>query len=154
MKPQTNIRNFTLLMLVAFCVAHARITDAQSLVTNGSFENTGGTFVDEGGGAMTSLSPGSTVIPGWAVTNDEIAWLMNGNVTGIATPFGCLLLDRPGTHDDNVYGGVTQTISTTPSQTYTLSLSIGAVPFGNLLVVMKPQSLETLILSGNPTVPA
>src|SRR5271165_5941753 len=113
--------------LALFCAGDLTLVHAQELITNGSFENTNGTFVDEGGGVMlTALTPGSTIIPGWTVTNDQLAWLMNGNSTGISTPFGSFLLDLTGNHDNGSYAGVTQTIRTIPSETYTLSLSLGA----------------------------
>jgi hypothetical protein len=39
-----------------------------NMITNGSFENTGGTFVDDGNKTM-SLPSGSAAIPGWTTTN-------------------------------------------------------------------------------------
>src|SRR5579883_1141472 len=43
------------------------------LLVNGSFENTGGTFVPDGNNVM-SLGVGSTVIPGWTIVSGEIVW--------------------------------------------------------------------------------
>jgi hypothetical protein len=127
MKPRTRIRNLAPLLLASFFTMGAAVIHAQNLITNGGFENTGGTFVDESGGVMnTTLTVGSTIIPGWTVTSDQLGWISNGNIYGPATPFGSFLVDLTGSHDNGSYAGVTQTISTTPAQTYTLSLSLGA----------------------------
>lgn len=58
---------------VATLIAHA------NLLTNGSFENTNGTFVGDANKVM-QLPSGSTLIPGWTLTNGvPTAWLENGN---------------------------------------------------------------------------
>ena len=97
---------------------------AQNLITNGSFENTSSTFVNNGQAYMV-LASGATTIPGWTVTNDQITWLLDGGQTYGSTPFGSFFLDLTGTHDNGSYGGVAQTITTTPSKAYTVSVSIG-----------------------------
>ncbi|WP_013321801.1 PEP-CTERM sorting domain-containing protein [Gloeothece verrucosa] len=98
---------------------------AANLLQNGSFENTNGTFVNNGLGAM-SLPTGSTTIPGWTTINQELGWLNNNNIYGpVITPFGDYFLDLTGYHDSFPYGGVTQTISTTVGSTYKLSLNLG-----------------------------
>ena len=97
---------------------------AQNLIINGSFEDTSGTFVNNGFGYMP-LTVGSTTIPGWTVYNDQIAWLLSGGQSYGSTPFGSFFLDLTGTHDNGSFGGVYQMITTTPSNTYTLSASIG-----------------------------
>jgi hypothetical protein len=102
----------------------AGTAQAANLLQNGSFENTAGTFVNNGFGWM-SLNPGSTVIPGWTTTTAELAWGQNVNIDNITTPFGSFLLDFTGYHNSFSYGGVTQTINTTVGQQYTLSLSLG-----------------------------
>jgi hypothetical protein len=102
----------------------AGTAQAANLLQNGSFENTAGTFVNNGFGWM-SLNPGSTVIPGWTTTTAELAWGQNGNSDGGTTPFGDFFFDLAGFHNFFPYGGVTQTINTTVNQKYTLSLSLG-----------------------------
>ena len=115
------------LAVVAFSIAHSSPARAANLIVNGGFENTGGTFVDEGGGVMnTALTPGSTLVPGWTVTNAQVGWISNTNIYGVATPYGSYCLDLTGNHDNGVYAGVTQTIVTTPNQRYRLTLSLGA----------------------------
>ncbi|HVN39575.1 MAG TPA: DUF642 domain-containing protein [Myxococcota bacterium] len=116
-----------LLAVAAFSVSLSSPVRAGNLIVNGSFENTGGTFVDEGGGVMNAALPvGSTLVPGWTVTNAQLGWISNANIYGVATPFGSYFLDLTGNHDNSIYAGVTQTIVTTPNQAYTLTLSLGA----------------------------
>jgi len=98
----------------------------QNLVVNGSFE-TGcpASFVSDANGVM-SLPPGSTVIPGWTTTTAEILWGLNANSFGPQSPYGSIFLDLTGYHDSPPYGGVTQTIATSPDQSYLLTFSLGA----------------------------
>lgn len=112
-----------LLGLVSLCVCAAQPASAQNLLANGSFEQ--GTFVNSGTGGYP-LPVGSTVITGWTVSNAELAWLENGNSYGLETPFGSYFLDLTGYHDSLPYGGVAQTIATTPGAQYVLSFDIGA----------------------------
>jgi hypothetical protein len=72
------------------------------------------------------LCPGSALIPGWRVAAAEIAWGVNGNAFGPQSPFGSLFLDLTGYHDRLPYGGVTQTLNTTPNQSYQLTFSLGS----------------------------
>ena len=106
----------TLLVSLASTPVHAQIQ-------NGSFET--GTFVNNGQGG-DSLPVGSTAIANWTTTNNELAWLVNGNVYGVATPYGSYFLDLTGYHDSSPYGGVTQTIATSNGTSYHLSFSLGS----------------------------
>ena len=99
---------------------------AQELIVNGSFEDTGGTFV--GQGSLMSLPVGSTVIPGWTTTNAELGWLNNNNTLALRSPYGSQFLDLTGFHDSQPYGGVMQTITTEINHDYRLSLALGAYP--------------------------
>jgi hypothetical protein len=94
------------------------------LLINGSFEDTNGTFVDQSEGAM-SLPVNSTNIAGWVTTTAEIAWVTNSNPLGLSTPYGSMFLDLTGFHDSIPFGGVEQTVATSPGQPYTLSFSAG-----------------------------
>jgi hypothetical protein len=116
-----------LVAVTALSLAHASPVSAANLLVNGSFENTAGTFTDEGGGVMNGpLTPGSTLVPGWTVTNAQLGWISNANTYGVSTPYGSYSVDLTGTHDDSSYAGVTQTIATTPGMKYRLTLSLGA----------------------------
>ena len=99
---------------------------AQNIVTNGSFENTGGTWVDNtgGNGGMT-VPVGSTVIPGWTTTIQELGWLRTpNNFNGVTATDGIYSLDFSGFHDFLPGGGVTQTLATVPGQKYVLSFDM------------------------------
>ena len=126
----------------------AGTAQAFNLLQNGSFENTAGTFVNNGFGWM-SLNPGSNVIPGWKTTTAELLWGQNVNIDNITTPFGSFLLDFTGYHNSFPYGGVTQTINTTVGQQYTLSLSLGT--YQSNPVYIGPVSVEATAGSSNQT---
>lgn len=72
------------------------------------------------------LAVGSTALPGWTVVANSVSWLPNGNQWNLTTPYGNMFLDLSGNHDNGAYGGIAQTITTVPSQTYRLSLSLGS----------------------------
>lgn len=127
-----------LIVLSSVCFTFAQV-HAQNLLTNGSFENTSNTFVNNGQGFM-NLAPGSSVIPGWTVTSNTLSWINNTNPFSLTASDGSFFLDLTGPQDSAAFGGVTQTIATTPFNTYTLSLTIGAggtsAPYGGTKSVM------------------
>ena len=107
-----------LALLLSLCAAPA------ALVMNGSFEAASG-------GATLSyieLSPGSTYIPGWTTTNAGIN--LDGPLIGISPTLtaaqGSDFLDLTGNYDSPPYGGVFQTIVTTPGQPYQISFEVGS----------------------------
>jgi hypothetical protein len=99
------------------------------LLTNGSFElgNFNPNFQN-----FTVLSPGATDMTGWTTTTAELAWGQVPNPYGIVASDGNRFLDLTGYHNSFPYGGVTQTIPTTPGATYTLGLDIGSMPGGGV----------------------
>lgn len=105
--------------------AFGALADTGELIVNGSFENVSNTFVGDSFGLM-SLPAGSVSIPGWTTTTAELAWVNNTNSFGAGTPFGVFSLELTGYHDGQPYGGVSQTISTTPGQKYRLALALGS----------------------------
>ncbi len=112
-----------LLFTVIFCltVGHAK-ADA---ITNGSFENSMGTFVGDVN-HVDELSSGSTVISGWTTLNGtETAWIQNGNPYGIPAADGSYFLDLTGYTDVGKFGGVSQTFTTTPGTNYTVTFDLG-----------------------------
>ena len=84
-------RRPTTLAALALTAGFAVLAPTHAQVQNGSFET--GTFVDNGAGAA-SLGVGSTAITGWTTTNAELAWIVNGDAYGIATPQGGPLFTR------------------------------------------------------------
>jgi hypothetical protein len=96
-----------------------------NLLTNGSFENTNGTFVGDVN-KTDELNSGSSVIPGWTTTNGvPTAWIQNGNPWAISASNGSFFLDLTGYSDVGTYGGVTQTVTTTPGTMYALTFDLG-----------------------------
>jgi len=92
--------------------------------TNGSFEL--GQYDDAvANGHVMSLPVGSSAITGWTVVSGELGWGRNDNafIPGSATN-GNFLLDLTGFHDAAPYGGVTQTVYTTPGSVYTLGFDL------------------------------
>ena len=101
-----------------FSIAPAQ---AFNLIQNGSFENIGGTFANNGQGFM-SLTSGSTVIPGWTTTNPFVAWISDSNRFGVRTPFGSF---SPDLKSGSNLGGISQTIDTIIGGEYSLSFYLG-----------------------------
>lgn len=117
-----HIKRVTLALSVA---ALTFVNTAQAnLVTNGSFET--GAFVGDG---LMSLNPGSAAIAGWTVFSGEILWEDNLLFTnyGVSASEGTKFLDLTG-HDTVPYGGVEQTIATTPGLRYVVDFDFGTNP--------------------------
>jgi hypothetical protein len=115
--------NASVILTAASCLFAA---DARAnLLTNGSFENTGGTFVGDVN-KVDELLSGSSAIPGWTTTNGtQTAWIENGNPWNISASDGSFFLDLTGYSDSGTYGGVTQTFATSPGTSYTLTFDLG-----------------------------
>jgi Protein of unknown function (DUF642) len=94
-----------------------------ALVTNGSFES--GAFSGDMNDTM-SLSPPSTAMTGWTVTNGTLAWIGPTNTFGLAAQDGGYFLDLTGYHDNIPYGGVTQSIATNIGSRYALTFYLGS----------------------------
>ena len=99
--------------------AHAQA----NLLTNGSFED--GSFVNQGNETMV-LSAGSTTITGWTVTGDQLAWINAGNPWGLSAEDGNFFLDFTSYTAGAPFGGVTQSITTSPGQQYQLLFELGS----------------------------
>lgn len=109
---------------ILLCAVQLDSASAQNLITNGGFEDTSNSFVDNGQGVM-SLSPGSTTIPGWTITDASILWVKNTNPFGPRTPYGSFFLDLTGFQDNTQFGGVTQRITTAGGEQYALTFGLG-----------------------------
>lgn len=102
--------------LAALPAAHA------NLLTNGSFES--GAFVNQNNDTM-SLGVGSNVITGWTVITDTTAWIGPTNPFGLTASDGSYFLDLTNYQRGGPFAGMTQTIATTPGQTYALTFDLG-----------------------------
>ena len=112
-----------LLQAIALAVSALGVSAAHAnLLTNGSFESGG--FVNQGSDTM-SLAAGSTVITGWTVVTDTLAWIGPANPFGLTANDGNYFLDLTNYQPGTPFAGVTQTIATTPGSTYALSFDLG-----------------------------
>jgi hypothetical protein len=126
-------------LLTAVCFLWA-VNAQANLLTNGSFENTGGTFVGDVN-SVDELLSGSSAIPGWTTTNGtQTAWIENGNPYGISASNGSFFLDLTGYSDSGTYGGVTQTFATSPGTSYVLTFDLGYG--GNSIAFSGPVSVH------------
>ena len=111
--------------LAAICLLVWAGNAQANLLTNGSFENTNGTFAADAN-KVDELFSGSSVIPGWATTNGvPTAWIQNGNPWNIPAADGQFFLDLTGYSDAGTYGGVTQSLATTIGTSYVLTFDLG-----------------------------
>jgi hypothetical protein len=117
------MRKTVTLLLLLFALAALRAR--ADLITNGSFENTEGTFAGDPN-HVDLLVSGLTTIPGWTTTNGvPTAWIMNGNPYGISASNGTFFLDLTGYTDVGTYGGVMQTFATTAGTSYVVTFDLG-----------------------------
>lgn len=119
-----NTKTLIALALATLTLA-PRASNAQNLLTNGSFEI--GPFVNDGFG-FQSLPVGSTLLPGWTVIIDGVARGNNGVPNGGALASeGAFFLDLESFDNLVPHGGVAQTIVTSSGQTYHLSFDLGTL---------------------------
>ncbi len=111
--------------LLAALLAASGAAHADNLLTNGGFEDINGTFPTDGS-LSQSITSGSTAIPGWTVTTNELAWQETGQ-SGINSQEGSFNVDLTGRCDlgrncppAGGYGALSQTIATQAGQTYDL----------------------------------
>ena len=109
------------------CVAAAFVaTRAQATpvaLINNSFES--GVFVNDGNGTMV-LPVGSTVITGWTVVADQLAWIISPNPWGLSAQNGNAFLDLTAYPAGAPFGGVQQAFSTTIGNQYSVSYYLGS----------------------------
>jgi hypothetical protein len=94
-----------------------------NLLTNASFEV--GTLVNDGNHTQT-FSAGPTAITGWTAVGRQVSWIDAGNPFGLSAQDGNRFLDLTAYITGAPFGGVTQTISTTAGQQYSLSFYLGS----------------------------
>jgi hypothetical protein len=100
---------------IALAVLFAAPAHAQ--VTNGSFEPTGA------GPGYALLSAGSGTIPGWLTTDNGVEWF-SPTAYGLGpAPAGTYIVDLACYTYSS--GGLQQTFTTVPGQSYTVSFSYG-----------------------------
>ena len=97
-----------------------------NLLVNGSFEN--GNFAPPGNATM-SLAVGSTAMTGWTTFNDTLSWIGTGNPWGLSANDGARFLDLTDLAAGAPFGGVVQTVATSPGSSYVLSFDLGSSTF-------------------------
>lgn len=107
---------------LTFAIAAASAAHANLLI-NGSFEE--GTHTNDGNNTETFLA-GATDITGWTTVGSHVSWIADPNPFLLTAQNGTLFLDLTGYTAGAPFGGVTQTIATTPGSTYQLSFQLGS----------------------------
>ena len=109
----------------ALLVASGRTPSlAASIATNGSFENTAG-FVPDVNDTM-SLTNGSTVMTGWTVIGDSLAWIGPSNTFLLSAFDGGYFLDLTDYTAGPPFGGVRQVLNTVAGDTYQVTFDLGS----------------------------
>jgi hypothetical protein len=103
-------------------IAAASGAQANQLV-NGSFEQ--GTHTNDGNNTETFFA-GATDITGWTTVGSHVSWIADPNPFALTAQNGSLFLDLTGYTAGAPFGGVTQTIATTPGAPYKLSFELGS----------------------------
>ncbi len=94
-----------------------------NLLTNGSFEQ--GTHTNDGNNTET-FGAGAADMTGWTTVGSHVSWIADPNPFGLTAQDGTRFLDLTGYTAGAPFGGVTQTIATTPGATYQLSFELGS----------------------------
>jgi hypothetical protein len=113
----------SLRLLTASCIVLGSAQAHANLLTNGSFEL--GTLVNDGNHTQT-FNPGPTSITGWTAVGRQVSWIDAGNPFLLTAQDGNRFLDLTAYNPGAPFGGVTQTITTTPGQQYDLSFYLGS----------------------------
>ena len=109
-------------ILLATAFAAAGGAQANDLV-NGSFEL--GTHTNDGNNTETFLA-GATAITGWTTVGSHVSWIADPNPFLLTAQDGSRFLDLTGYTAGAPFGGVTQTITTTPGASYVLTFQLGS----------------------------
>jgi hypothetical protein len=118
----------SLVGLIALTATGARA----NLVSNGDFANIGNVWVDNtGDGSDDWLTGGATAIPDWinVVGFANEFWVTTPNSYGLSQSPGngsTYFVDLTGQANDTPYGGIEQTIATTPGDKYVLQFDLGS----------------------------
>ena len=111
---------------MALVVLSAATSAQANLLTNGSFEL--GTHTNDGNNTET-FHTGATDMTGWTTVGADlrVSWIEDPNPFRLTAQDGQLFLDLTGyVAGGTSFGGVTQTIATTPGQAYALSFYLGS----------------------------
>jgi hypothetical protein len=108
-----------------------------NLIVNGDFANIGNVWINNTGlGSDDWQSAGATAIPDWSNVSGAANefWVTSPNVYGLSAAPGnasSFFVDLTGQANNKPYGGLEQTITTTPGTTYTLTFALGSSTYYN-----------------------
>ena len=101
-------------------------TAKANLLTNGSFENTASTFVNDGQGLMLVSGPAGSSIPGWTVVANNVHWEVSPNPFGLTPSDGSYYVDLTGVTDNTNFATIQQIFATVSGVQYYVSFDMGA----------------------------
>lgn len=114
--------------VAALIILLSDFTAQADLITNGGFEDSSGFMA--GAGNTMDVPAGSSAIAGWTVFGGAgVAWIGSGNPQLVFAPEGSYSLDL--SYQGAPYGGVEQSIATTPGDQYQLSFDLGGFDTGH-----------------------
>ena len=123
-------RNIITAAIAAASALIATEAGAANLVTNGDFDNIGGVWSDNtGDGSNDFKSPGGVAVPAWSnvtgFANEFWVQTPNGYSGLTASPGNgsIYFVDLTGQLNSQPFGGLEQTISTTPGVSYMLTFA-------------------------------
>jgi hypothetical protein len=125
------------LIAAGVLAATSAYASGPNLVANGDFANIGSVWVNNTGlGSDDWVTPGATAIPDWsnvAGAANEF-WVTSPNSYGLSASPGnasSFFVDLTGQANYKPYGGLEQTITTTPGTAYTLTFALGSSTYYN-----------------------
>jgi len=118
MKSSTALRA----LVLTFSLGLSGLAQA-NLLTSGSFEL--GNFTSQGFDTQT-FTAGATTLTGWTTIGNFVSWIGKTNPYQLSAQDGDFFLDLTGFHTGSPFGGVSQTVTTTPGQQYDLSFYLGS----------------------------
>jgi hypothetical protein len=124
-------RGVSAAVLALLCTANAHAS-GPNLISNGDFANIGNVWVNNTGlGSDDWQTPGATAIPGWSNVTGAANefWVTSPNSYALSASPGngsSFFVDLTGQANNKPYGGLEQTITTTPGNTYTLTFALGS----------------------------
>jgi hypothetical protein len=120
-----------LFVAVAITALSATAAGAGPLVNNGDFANVGNVWTNNTGLGSDDIQTGGGVAPpGWTVVNNNEFWFSSTNdYSGLTSSPGnasVYAIDLTGQANSKPYGGLEQTIATTPGDKYVMTFDLGS----------------------------